>query len=128
MKRFNKTYGIFTAVAVLSLVASCKTVPPIVVTARTMTAMNTMFEGTHAAMEAALDAKHITKDQYKQWKSFGLRYQASAELARKLYDAALESKDDTTRAHAEAILADFQNELGVYAALVLNIAHPDGGQ
>lgn len=106
---------------------ACANTPRIVVTARSMQAPNDSFVATHAAMEAALDAHHITAAQYNAWKAFGLRFQASAPIAEKLYDAALASKDDSVRSHAEAILRDFESELGEYAALALNVAHPDGG-
>jgi hypothetical protein len=66
-------------------------------------------------------------EQYAKWKAFGLRFQASAPIAEKLYDAALASKDDSVRGHAEAILHDFEAELGEYIALSLRVAHPDGG-
>jgi hypothetical protein len=113
---------------VLLALSSCANTPPIVITARTMTALNDTFVGTAAAMDAALDAHHITPEQYGKWKAFGLRFQASGPLAMKLYDAALKSKDDSVRAHAEAVLTDFSAEMSTYAALALSVAHPDGGQ
>lgn len=109
------------------VVVSCASTPPIVVTARTMTALNNTFVGTAAAMDAALDSGRITPEQYAKWKAFGLRFQASGPLAMKLYDAALASKDDSVRAHAEAVLTDFSAEMSEYVALVLRVAHPDGG-
>jgi hypothetical protein len=107
--------------------SACADVPRIVVTAHSMQALNDSFAGTADVLNAAYDAHHITPEQYAKWKAFGLRFQASAPIAEKLYDAALASKDDSVRGHAEAILHDFEAELGEYIALSLRVAHPDGG-
>lgn len=105
----------------------CATTPPIVISARSLAALDITFVATHDAMEVAFDAHHITPAQYAAWKSFGLRYQASEGLAVKLYDAAAAAHDTSTQAQVSAILASFESELGTYAALALQVVHPDGG-
>lgn len=113
---------------VLSLgFSSCSHTPPLVITARSIAALDETFVGTANMMEAALDAHHVTAEQYAQWRDFGLRYQASEELALKLYDAAAAAHDTSTQGQAAAVLASFETELATYTALVFQAVHPDGG-
>jgi hypothetical protein len=118
---------ILAAVVALGCAIGCANTPAVVITSRSVQALNDTFVGTAAVMNAAYDSGRITWAQYEKWKAFGLRFQASAALAKKLFDAADEAKDASVRAHAEAILRDFQDELATYAALALQVAHPDGG-
>lgn len=108
--------------------SSCSSAAPaIVVTGQSIVATGKTFEAT-AAVFNSLHASHaITEAQYGSWYKFGLRFKASFEAARKLYDAAAEGGDVSSQQVAASIISDFIAELGTFEALIEQVARPDGG-
>lgn len=120
--------GIVLLCGIGAAVDSCKHIDPLVVSGDTLNVAGQTFIATSKAMDAALQLKAVTPEQYAKWSTFKPTFQASFDLAVQLWKSAREANDSILQGHAEAVIQQLLSELAIYSDLVLKLsATVDGG-
>ncbi len=100
--------------ALLLLLCACSGVSPLVVTGESLAALGDTFAETATAMDAGLDAKTVTVEQYRAWRTFGLGFQHSYPLAVALWEVARATQDKATEREVARILVRLAGELAAF--------------
>lgn len=115
MSRRPRNYAL--AVSIL-LFSACTTTQALTVSGESIAAIGETFVATGHLMDAALDAKSVTPEQYRQWSTFAKRFKAVFPLAADAWKAAVAVNDGTAAQHAAAILSDLSSDLASFGALI----------
>ncbi len=113
-----KIFVLLLCLALVLPASSCAGDKALLITGESLDAVGQQFIETGAAMNAALEAKVITPPTYARWAVFARKFKQSFPLARHLWEAAADARDEKLQAQATAVVAQMVLDLGGYAALV----------
>lgn len=100
------------ATALFALTAlACSSATPFVATGETTRVLGEQFLATARLMDSGLRSGVVTHEQYRQWRDFGMKFQASFPLAVDLWKAARAANDKAIEAHAAEILSGLAMDL-----------------
>lgn len=114
---FLKFLMVMNLLFVATLLKSCTTAQAFVASGESLTALGETFAATGKAMDAALDAKLVTVEQYRDWATFAKRFKAVYPVACDTWKAAIAVNDATAAQHAGAIVASLSADLTSFGAL-----------
>jgi hypothetical protein len=86
----------------------------LIVSGESFKALGATFIATADVMDAGLDAKTVTPEQYKEWSAFGRRFQASYGPAVDLWQLARLNGDPALEREATVILVRLAGELAAF--------------
>lgn len=102
----------------LQACSSCSPTTRLVITGESLIGLGDQFVATSQLMDIGLDAKTITKEQYKTWSTFGKRFQQVYPVAVQLWDSSRAVGDTVTEGHAAEILTTLTAELAEFYSVI----------
>lgn len=110
------------AVMFLTWACSCKSLDPYVATGETINMVGQEFLVVGDAMNKAIDANMLTKEQYDRWVAFVEKFKVSHALARRTWKFALANDDNIAKGDATNIILNLSAELAEFMALAVELA------
>lgn len=107
-------------IVVLLLLLACSHTQIWVATGESLVALSDTFAATAQLMNAALDAKVVTPEQYQRWASFAAYFKTTYDLAADRWLHA----DATASEHAAVVLSTLSAELAEWNAVAVKGTAP----
>lgn len=112
------------AMLFLTWACSCKTLDPYIATGETINMVAAEFLVVGEAMNKAIDANLLTREQYDRWVLFVEKFKVSHALARRTWNFALANQDNIKKGEATTIILNLSAELAEFTALAVQLGHP----